>query len=197
MIKMRVVVVVAMMMMMMTIQHLKESGRHFGTGSSSNCSKDTGTTLEYLREGPDSCMFVDALLLFIIFRIFSHEAHESSKKTKHPGYNRNSTIWASTKIPLGTNLQKWPNIGRVAKPTGNMIVSFAPKLTQNIFSWNRMKYSRGTRLPLSYMLIQNVIVKIDKNMRYFSSVGDKIGQGEKNIISFFRFCGTWGEFCIS
>ena len=68
-----VVVLVVAMMMMMIVQHLKESGRHFGTGSSSNCSKDTGTTLEYLREGPASGMFVDALLLFIIFRIFSHE----------------------------------------------------------------------------------------------------------------------------
>ena len=69
MIKMRVVVVVAMMMMMI-VQHLKESGRHFGTGSSSNCSKDTGTTLEYLREGPDSGMFVNALYCLLFFAFF-------------------------------------------------------------------------------------------------------------------------------
>ena len=38
-------------MVKLLVVHLKESVRRFGTGSSSSCSKDTGTTLECLPRG--------------------------------------------------------------------------------------------------------------------------------------------------
>ena len=61
------------MVRMLGVRHLKESVRHFGTESSSSCSKDTGTTLECLPggEGGQFLFLVSISYIYIYLFVLS------------------------------------------------------------------------------------------------------------------------------